>query len=74
MAHIQEPSDLNKFLRAEIINMPYKNFLSTKCEKIVNNYKNFMSFKLDKPIKYGEHLRIIIPTMIIEGINHPIIL
>lgn len=73
MARIQEPSDLNKFLRDEIINMPYKNFLSTKCEKIVNNYKNFMSFKLDKPIRYGEHLRIIIPTMIIEGINHPII-
>ena len=74
VARLKEPSDLNRFLQKEIVNIPYRNILSCKAETIENgSWKNFMSMKFKKQIRYGEHFRICVPEINQEGISTPIV-
>ena len=73
VVRLKEQSDLSNFLKNEAANMPYKNYQICKCTRIESGYKNFISMKFKQQIRYGEHFRIVIPSLTSEGIQFPIV-
>ncbi len=73
VARLKEQSDLTSFLKNEVANMPYKNYQTCNASRIESGYKNFISMKFKQQIRYGEHFRIVVPSLAEEGIQLPIV-
>lgn len=73
VSRLKEQADLSSFLKSEIANIAYKNYQSCHSVKVESGYKNFISMKIKEQIKYGEHFRIVIPSLAAEGIQLPIV-
>ena len=73
VARLKEQSDLSSFLKSEIANMAYKNYQTCNATRVESGYRNFISMKIKKQIRYGEHFRIVVPSLTAEGIQFPIV-
>lgn len=73
VGRLKEQADLSSFLKSEIANVAYKNYQTCHAAKVESGYKNFISMKIKEQIRYGEHFRIVIPSLAAEGIQLPIV-
>ena len=73
VGRLKEQSDLSVFLKNEIANVAYKNYQTCHATRVESGYKNFISMRFKKQINYGEHFRIVVPSLASEGIQFPIV-
>ena len=73
VARLKEPSDLTNYLKNEVANIAYKNYQTCNATKVESGFKNFISMRFKEQIKYGEHFRIVVPSLSSEGILFPIV-
>lgn len=72
---VKDYSDLNTFLRQNVVNLPSDSLFNIDARRVLNpGYKSFMTFTLTKPVRYGEHFRVCIPTFSENGESMSVVL
>ena len=72
---VKDYNSLNTFIRKNAVNTPSVSLFSSEARRVINpGHKSFITFTVTKPIRYGEHFRVCIPTYSEDGESMSVVL